>query len=200
VPDDDDDDDKPRRRRALLVVPLVMLLVAAIAGGTWWLGRDDNAATAKPPKATQSTKDTKPTKKPSSAPPTVTPTKQPTKKPTKKPDVVFQSDLAFAINSADLSNAAEAAIADLADKVRNAGLTGTIQVHGYTDSIGSAAYGRELSLRRANAVKDYLRASLNGYRIPIHAFGHGEQDPVASNATEAGRKKNRRVTITLPDN
>jgi outer membrane protein OmpA-like peptidoglycan-associated protein len=49
-------------------------------------------------------------------------------------------------------------------------------------------------------VAQHLRSSLDGYDIPIISLGHGEQDPVASNATEAGRQKNRRVTITLPKN
>lgn len=196
---EDDEDDKRGRRRALLVVPLVMLLVAGIAGGTWWLGRDDNA-TARPPQQTEPTKKSdKPTKKPTSGSPSSSPTTKPTKKQTDKPDVVFQSDLAFAINSAELSGAAERALDDLAAKIRDAGLKGTIEVHGYTDSIGSAAYGRELSLRRANSVKNYLRSALDGYKIPIKTFGHGETNPVATNKTEAGRQKNRRVTITLPD-
>ncbi len=200
VPDaPDDEDEGGRHRRALLVVPLVVLLVAAIAGGTWWLGRDDGTATADPPRSTESTKAVKPTKKPSSSAPTPTPTKQPTKKPTEKPDVTFQSDLAFAINSAELSNAAKKAIAQLAGDIREAELQGTIEVHGYTDNQGSAAYGLELSLARANAVKSYLKQSLGGYQITIKAFGHGEKNPVASNKTEKGRAKNRRVEITLPD-
>ena len=185
--DRDDEDERGGRRRALLVVPLVVLLVGAIAGGTWWLGRDDNTPTAEPPRSTESSKDVKPTKKPAN-------------KPSEKPDVTFQSDLAFAINSAELSAGAKANIVDLAAQIRRAELTGTIEVHGYTDNVGSAAYAEVLSLERANAVKNYLRASLDGYRIPIEAYGHGENDPVASNATEAGRAKNRRVELTLPDN
>jgi outer membrane protein OmpA-like peptidoglycan-associated protein len=199
-PDEDEDDEKPGRRRALLVVPLVVLIVAAIAGGTWWLGRDGDA-TARPPQQTESTKTTdKPTKKPSSGSPSSSPTKKPTKTATQKPDVVFQSDLAFDINSAELSGAAEDRLDDLAVDIRAAELTGTIEVHGYTDSVGPADYGEELSLRRANAVKDYLQDALDGYRIPIKTFGHGERDPIASNKTEEGRQKNRRVTITLPEN
>ena len=112
--------------------------------------------------------------------------------------MTLESDLAFDKNSAELSNAAKAAIAELADQVRAAKLKGTIQIHGYTDSLGSAAHGLELSRQRAQAVAQYLRQSLGGYDIKIAAFGHGENDPIASNATEAGRQKNRRVTITLP--
>ncbi len=179
-----------------------MVLVAAIAAGTWWLGRDDPAVSAdnQPPNPGQSATrdDGRPTKKPSSDAPTPEPTKKPSQTRTPKPTVTLTSDLAFEKNSADLSNAAKRTIADLADQVRAAKLKGTIEVHGYTDNLGSAAHGLELSRQRAQAVAQYLRSSLDGYSIYITAVGHGEADPIASNATEAGRQKNRRVTITLP--
>jgi outer membrane protein OmpA-like peptidoglycan-associated protein len=198
----DDDEDKPRRRRALVVVPVVMVLVAGIAAGSWWLGRDDNAATAntkdRNPGQSATKNSDKPTKKPSSASPDPTPTQKPSATKTPKPDVTLKSDLAFDKNSAELSDAAKVAVARLADQVRAAKLKGTIAIHGYTDSLGSAAHGLELSRQRAEAVRQYLRQSLGSYDITITAFGHGEADPIASNATEAGRQKNRRVTITLP--
>ena len=200
----DDEDDKPRRR-ALLAVPLVMVLVAAIAAGSWWIGRDDNAAQAgnKPVKQGQSagaTKgDDKPTKKPSSDAPKPTPTKKPVVINSNKPTITtLKSDLAFDTGSAVLSSKAKAAIAEIADAVRKAGLEGTIAVHGYTDNVGTAKSGMELSKLRAQAVAQSLRAALGGYSIAISAFWHGENDPIASNDTEAGRKQNRRVTIILP--
>jgi outer membrane protein OmpA-like peptidoglycan-associated protein len=90
------------------------------------------------------------------------------------------------------------AVAKLARQVRKAKLKGTIEIHGYTDNLGSAAHGLDLSRQRASAVAQHLRGALGGYQIAITAVGHGEADPIASNATEAGRQKNRRVTITLP--
>ena len=110
----------------------------------------------------------------------------------------MKSDLAFAKSSADLSAAAKVAIDKIAAHVREAKLKGTIFIHGYTDNLGSAESGRELSQRRAEAVAQYLRAGLGDYEILISAIGHGENNPIASNDTEAGRQKNRRVTITLP--
>ncbi len=86
----------------------------------------------------------------------------------------------------------------MASQVRKAGLTGTIYVDGYTDSIGSAAYGQVLSQRRARVVADYLTSHLGNADVHVVATGYGEADPVASNATAAGRQANRRVTITLP--
>ncbi len=198
----DDDEEKPRRR-ALVVVPVVIAIIAAVAGTMWWIGRDSNTvdqAGGKPHKgahASQSGKNdnNKPTKKPSSPSPS-----KPVATKTAKPTVTLKSDLAFPKNSAVLSTAAKAAITHLAGEVRKAHLRGTISINGYTDNLGSAAHGQDLSQQRAAAVASYLRHALDGYQIHIVAFGHGEDDPIASNATEAGRQKNRRVTITLPKN
>ena len=201
----EDEDEKPRRR-ALVAVPVVMALVAAIAAGSWWLGRDDNAAQAdaKPGKGSQSAGqnkgNAKPTKKPSSSSPKPTPSKTPQVviKSNKPTVATLKSDLAFDKGSAVLSDDAKAAIAQIADAVRAAGLEGTIAVHGYTDNVGSAKSGMELSKLRAQAVAQSLRNALGSYTITITAFWHGEDDPIASNDTEDGRKQNRRVTIILP--
>jgi outer membrane protein OmpA-like peptidoglycan-associated protein len=201
----EEEEEKPRRR-ALVAVPVVMALVAAIAAGSWWLGRDDNAAQAdaKPGKGGQSAGENKgnakPTKKPSSTSPKPTPTKTPQVviKSNKPTVATLESDLAFDKGSAVLSEAAKAGIAEIADAVREAGLKGTIAVHGYTDNVGSAKSGMELSQLRAQAVAQSLRGALGSYDIAISAFWHGEDDPIASNDTEAGRQKNRRVTIILP--
>jgi outer membrane protein OmpA-like peptidoglycan-associated protein len=196
------EEDEPPRRRAKVVVPLVVVVVGAIAGGAWWLGQGDGTpeANAKPNKpghsASQSGKGNKPTKDPSSA--QASPTQTPDATKTSKPDVVLKSDLAFPKNSAALSDAAKTRIAQIANEVRAAKLKGTIYIYGYTDNLGSAAHGLTLSQDRASAVAQYLRSRLGNYRIGIKAVGLGEADPIASNATEAGRQKNRRVTITLP--
>lgn len=71
-----------------------------------------------------------------------------------------------------------------------------ITVHGYTDSTGAAGYNQKLSQRRAWAVARYLlHAGVSGERILV--VGHGDSDPVASNATAKGRARNRRVEIEL---
>lgn len=71
-----------------------------------------------------------------------------------------------------------------------------IKVVGYTDSIGTEAYNEQLSVRRANAVKDYMVSEGVDPGI-IDVKGMGEADPVASNATAAGRAQNRRVEISV---
>jgi outer membrane protein OmpA-like peptidoglycan-associated protein len=71
-----------------------------------------------------------------------------------------------------------------------------VDVNGHTDSTGDAEYNRRLSERRALSVANYL----NGQGIDPRRFsivGFGESQPVANNATEAGRAANRRVEIRL---
>ena len=71
-----------------------------------------------------------------------------------------------------------------------------IRIYGYTDSVGGKAYNEELSLRRADAVKRVL-VGRGVQEKQITALGMGEKEPVASNETAAGRKKNRRVVLNI---
>ena len=76
--------------------------------------------------------------------------------------------------------------------------TGTvaIRVIGHTDSQGSEMVNLRLSIARAEAVVEYLRQ--RGIALErLSADGRGESDPLASNATEEGRARNRRVEILL---
>ena len=69
-----------------------------------------------------------------------------------------------------------------------------VEVAGHTDSIGTDDYNMGLSLRRANAVRDYLIGK--GIAADnLTAKGYGESQPVADNRTAAGRFKNRRVEL-----
>ena len=71
-----------------------------------------------------------------------------------------------------------------------------VQVSGYTDNTGSAAYNDKLSMQRAQAVANYLKLrGVSAARLMV--YGYGENNPIASNATAAGREQNRRVEITL---
>jgi OOP family OmpA-OmpF porin len=71
-----------------------------------------------------------------------------------------------------------------------------INVVGYTDSIGTEEYNQELSVRRANAVKEFMVSEGIDPGI-IDVKGMGEADPVASNSTAEGRAQNRRVEISV---
>jgi OOP family OmpA-OmpF porin len=68
---------------------------------------------------------------------------------------------------------------------------------GFTDSIGSREYNLSLSHRRVQSVANYLQKNFGipGAQIVMHWFG--KENPVASNDTEAGRAKNRRVEVNI---
>lgn len=72
----------------------------------------------------------------------------------------------------------------------------TLQVEGYTDSVGSDAYNQTLSENRANAVRDFL-VKQGVPAASITATGYGKNDPVADNSTKAGRQQNRRVQLVV---
>jgi OOP family OmpA-OmpF porin len=67
-----------------------------------------------------------------------------------------------------------------------------IEIQGHTDSKGPEVYNQMLSEKRAMAVKAYLvKEGIDSGRLEVN--GYGESDPIASNDTEEGRQKNRRV-------
>jgi OOP family OmpA-OmpF porin len=73
-----------------------------------------------------------------------------------------------------------------------------VEVAGHTDSIGTEEYNEDLSYRRARAVKDYLVSEgVAADRMDVRGFG--ESRPIADNASEDGRAKNRRVELVKLD-
>lgn len=73
-----------------------------------------------------------------------------------------------------------------------------VEIQGHTDNIGTAAYNDRLSLRRAQAVVDYL-VGLGISRNRLTARGFGFNNPAATNETEEGRAQNRRVEFVVLD-
>jgi len=71
-----------------------------------------------------------------------------------------------------------------------------ITVEGHTDSVGSRAFNMDLSLRRAQSVRDYL-VSRGLPSETVKANGVGPDRPIASNGTADGRANNRRVEIVV---
>lgn len=70
----------------------------------------------------------------------------------------------------------------------------TVRIVGHTDSTGGDVVNRPLSMDRAMSARDYL-VDRGVATARIGVAGRGAQEPVASNATEAGRAKNRRIEI-----
>ncbi len=101
----------------------------------------------------------------------------------------------FRTNSAELLDGAEVALNDdVATLVAKPDVL--IEVAGHTDSDGEADYNLDLSQRRAEAVRTYLIGK--GVEADrISAKGYGEAEPVASNASAAGKAQNRRVELRI---
>jgi outer membrane protein OmpA-like peptidoglycan-associated protein len=73
-----------------------------------------------------------------------------------------------------------------------------LSVFGYTDDVGTAEYNQQLSLRRAEALKNYLvQAGIDPAIINVK--GYGKSSPLDDSATNEARAKNRRVEIALTD-
>ena len=109
--------------------------------------------------------------------------------------VTFKSDFWFDVNSATLKSGAYSELQRVSGVLNQYPQT-TVQIAGHTDSTGSEAYNQQLSVRRAEAVKNAL-AGFNVNPARMTTVGYGESQPIADNATETGRQMNRRVQITI---
>jgi outer membrane protein OmpA-like peptidoglycan-associated protein len=71
-----------------------------------------------------------------------------------------------------------------------------VRVEGFTDDVGGAAFNQELSMRRATAVKNVLLDhGVSSDQLLV--YGYGESKPIASNTSQTGRSKNRRVELYI---
>jgi outer membrane protein OmpA-like peptidoglycan-associated protein len=109
--------------------------------------------------------------------------------------VVNMPDVLFAIGKYELKPAARERLARISG-ILLAYPDLRLEIDGFTDSTGSEEYNQLLSEKRAGTVRDYLVDS----GVPINnviAKGMGESNPIADNATAAGRKLNRRVEMVV---
>lgn len=109
--------------------------------------------------------------------------------------MTLQEDVLFRTDSAELRPGALDKLQALAAYLRdNPGVR--VAIDGYTDSRGTDAHNQDLSERRAASVRDaFDQMGVTQARFRVR--GHGENDPVATNATAAGMRLNRRVEVTL---
>lgn len=109
--------------------------------------------------------------------------------------VTFDSGILFDVNMATLRSEAQGNLRDLAVSLEEYEGTDVLVV-GHTDSTGDAAYNQGLSERRASAARVFLLgAGLEADRVT--AMGRGEEEPIDSNDTDAGRQANRRVEVAI---
>lgn len=109
--------------------------------------------------------------------------------------VTFAADAFFDFDKSVLKPEAQAKLADLVDKTKGVNLEVIIAV-GHTDAIGTGTYNQRLSVRRAEAVKNFL-VSRGVERNRVYTEGKGLTQPVADNKTAEGRAKNRRVEVEV---
>ena len=112
-----------------------------------------------------------------------------------KPEIIKLNGIQFPHDSAEITPAA-AAILDKAVATLKRRSDIKVEVAAHTDSNGSDAYNQALSDRRAASVMAYFKAhGISASRLT--SKGYGESQPIASNATKAGRAKNRRVELRV---
>ena len=102
----------------------------------------------------------------------------------------------FATNSTVLSTAQKNAFKKVAADMEAKGFT-QLTVYGYSDQTGTKATNDKISLARATAIYDYLKALLAEKQLTVTLIGKGFKDPVASNATAKGRAANRRAVVSI---
>lgn len=110
--------------------------------------------------------------------------------------VVIDDKVLFDFDSAELRPEASRILDGAYRKYKGSPAVQKVVISGHTCSIGTEEYNRQLSERRANAVRDYLIGK--GARASVlEARGMGESEPAASNDTDEGRQQNRRVEFEV---
>ena len=109
--------------------------------------------------------------------------------------IVVDDTVLFDFDSAELADTDSTVLDDLATLFR-ARPAWAMTVVGHTDSLGTDVYNLELSLERANAVRDALvEAGVSPDALIVR--GAGSTEPIAPNDTEQGRSQNRRIVVEV---
>ncbi|TMQ59092.1 MAG: OmpA family protein [Candidatus Eisenbacteria bacterium] len=108
--------------------------------------------------------------------------------------VTFASGLLFDFDSDVVRGNARANLNELARSIDKYPDT-DLMIVGHTDAVGTDSYNQDLSQRRAESAARYLES--RGVRTRVDARGRGEREPVATNETDAGRRRNRRVEVAI---
>jgi len=101
----------------------------------------------------------------------------------------------FDTDKSEIRPAAEKSLKQISASIVQRYPEGKIRIYGFTDSTDTKSYNKELSEKRAEAVKQWLvkNGNITETRVSIHPMG--ESHPVASNDTAKGRQENRRMEI-----
>ena len=109
----------------------------------------------------------------------------------------IHNDISIASGKSDIQARLKPILDQFAQGVNQQGSM-EVKIVGHTDSTGSDAINNPLSVRRAESARDYL-VSRGVAAGRISTEGRGSREPIADNATEAGRARNRRIDIYLAE-
>jgi outer membrane protein OmpA-like peptidoglycan-associated protein len=109
--------------------------------------------------------------------------------------IVRMKGLNFASGSSEIQPKHFGLLTKLQKVIRE--FSGPITISGHTDAEGNDALNMKLSERRSEAVHQYLMANMDLAPDRIRAVGQGESEPIATNETDEGRLKNRRIDVTI---
>jgi OOP family OmpA-OmpF porin len=113
--------------------------------------------------------------------------------------IVINEKIQFAVNSDKIQNVSFDLLNEVAKVIQENPQIKKIEIQGHASAEGGDAHNMRLSDRRAKAVKKYLTSKGGVDKGELSAKGYGETQPIASNDTEDGREKNRRVEFVITE-
>jgi OOP family OmpA-OmpF porin len=111
-------------------------------------------------------------------------------------ELLSHMQIEFDSNQATLTARGRAALDRLLPPLTQAPHT-SIEIGGHTDGFGAADYNKELSRRRAEAVREYL--AMHGVTHEMNAVGYGASKPLAAGVSRAALQRNRRIELRVLD-
>ena len=132
------------------------------------------------------------------APPQAEPPPEPEKRVEVRDNkIVINEKVQFEFNSAKILAVSHDLLNEVAQVIKDNPQIKKIRVEGHASSEGSDDYNLKLSDKRAKSVMKYLVNQGGIDKAMLTAEGYGETQPIASNDTEEGKEKNRRVEFTI---
>ena len=110
--------------------------------------------------------------------------------------VLSDDSVKFPLNGSELSPEAQARLEEFVQKLKSDNKNVYLEIQGHTDSTGAKGWNRQLGEQRAEAVRLFM----NKEGVPLNrmsTISYGDESPVASNSTRAGRAQNRRVVVIV---
>lgn len=114
----------------------------------------------------------------------------------KEDKIEIHEKVQFEYNSSNILEVSHSLLNEVADVIKKTARIKKIQVEGHASSDGNDDYNMKLSDKRAKSVRAYL-ITQGVPEAKLVAKGFGETKPIADNATEAGKEKNRRVEFNI---